>query len=187
MIFIYSYILTYYLSISELMDLFRVDYIYKYVIDSGADVDEEFARSISEYAMKYLFWFEIYISGLGDAKEYLDTAFDYIDKTNPYYKLFFFYLFLTSSKFYKAVYVIYNIGQERIFKDFLFVPSDMFEIIVLRIRQIREMRQFVVDDATNQMIDDFHSKLFPEQQISSEPESVFVKLESPEMKRNRYS
>jgi hypothetical protein len=186
---------TYYLSIKKLAELFQTDYIVKYV---DGDV-HTFAKTFANFAMKYLFWLEICLSGFTVAEQDLMELFQYMEsESNKYYKILFLFLFLNTVSCYKAINVIYKIKPH---PSFLF-GDYAFSIIESKIQEIEETRTrtFSVNPESNKkIIEEFHSILFPESnkpESVDEPESVFAKIpesvfreadksKSPDSKRTR--
>ena len=186
--------LSYFLSIKKLTELFQTVYIVQYVdqlfktvyIRQYVDGDVEkfakfakFAKLISSFAMKYLFWLEIYLSGFNVAHKYLMELFNHME-SNPSYKILFLFLFLNTMQFYKAIHVIYKIHQDQDQdQDPSFLFGDYaFSIIQRRIQEIDEDKthRFTINEESNKkIIEEFHSILFPESKpVQALPESKSV-------------
>ena len=101
---------TYYLSIKKLAELFQTDYIVQYIVKYVDGDVHTFAKTFANFAMKYLFWLEICLSGFTVAEQDLMELFQYMEsESNKYYKILFLFLFLNTVSCYKAINVIYKI------------------------------------------------------------------------------
>ena len=156
---------SYFLSIGKLNQLFKTVYIRQYV-----DGDVE---TFASFAMKYLFWLEINLSGFNVAHEYLMELFHHME-SNPSYKILFLFLFLNTMQFYKGIHVIYKIDPDQ---DHSFLFGDYaFSIIKSKIKEIDKTHIFTINEESNKkIIEEFHSILFPESKsVQSLPESKSV-------------